>query len=225
LPILQAKLPKPVFLRFLTLLSICFFLCRTSCGDDCESYSLNGSIEVTLENPAERYAVGETIWLTADFSATQNTTYRNFTISENGGLFVSQLFVVWPDSSILTPGLDSFSLITELGLPLRRETTPDPAAALLQYGCPGGRCSFRQGFRAEKPGTYLLRVNGSAIDVESEAFEYCNQPTINHTTLLGGANLANHELALPLNYPLDLGYPLSPIDTSYQQNIFLITVE
>lgn len=214
-----------MILRLLFLWAMFMLLTGLSCPSDCEGSFISGKMEVVLENPAARYTTGETIWVSADFSAIQGEGFSELEISENGGLFVAQLFQIQEDAMQLQAGLDDFTLVNDVGIPVQQTMEGDSAAVILQYSCPARRCAFRQGFTPNTAGLYLLRVNGSAIDVVTNAFNVCAQPTIVSTTLAGGGNLLQEPLNLPLVYERDAATFLPPIDTSSQDNVFLIRVE
>lgn len=209
-----------IYLAFLTLFS------ATQCEDDCFDFFGGGELAVSLENPAAAtYALGDTLWITADFSADLGAANGGSVISEEGGLFVSQLFRIGADSSSVDAALSAFTPLVTEGTLVPEADNEDPAAAILRYTCPGGRCGFRQGFRLDSVGQYLLRVNGSSYDVLGDQLSRCDAPFFNSTNLDVISNLAG----IPLNYPLRYGDEASsfifPIDTSFQRNLLFFTVQ
>jgi hypothetical protein len=196
-----------------------------SCPEECEVFSGIGVLEVVLQNPAESYLRGDTLWLNADFPAIQGEGVNQISISENGGLVVTQLFRIGADSSSVLPGLDAFTPVEDEGFILANRPEDDPAATLLRYTCPGGNCRFRQGFVVDSAGVYLLQVTGSTIDQVAGAFDFCGAPTLAVTRLEGGNNLSGVNLNYPLSYRFNQDQLFfSGVDT-FQQNLFLIRAQ
>jgi len=215
--------------RYILVLFAAFlFFSGFQCQGDCDFFN-NGSaiLEVTLENPAENYSVGQTLWLSAAFSSTFVQENKTLTIGEGGGLVVSQLFRLQPDSSIITAGLSSFTPLTDQGTIFPNGPMDDPSATILHYSCGNGDCTFRQGFRIDSVGTYLLEVNGSSFEQTGGVLQFCGEPAFGSTLLTGGNNLNGVPLPFPLIYDeaRNSFFHSSVIDTFQQKNLFLIRVE
>ncbi len=209
----------------LALAVLCLFS-NFTCPEECEFFDFGTlPLEVTLENPAGTYAPGATIWINATFPATQTINGTAFTIGAGGGLVVSQLFHFDSTVSELTAALADFTPMEDVGMVVPNGPEDDPSAAITRFTCTGGTCAFRTGFRADSTGTYLLRVEGSALDLEEEAFRFCNDPSFGTTTLAGGNNLTATAGTFPLFYAESRSFFFDGIDPGTQQNIFLIRVE
>ncbi|MBC6994746.1 hypothetical protein QWY85_06845 [Neolewinella lacunae] len=198
--------------------------CNLTCPDECDFFPSGGQLTVQLENPADGYDLGETIWLSADFSTLQSVDGREYTITDNGGLVVTQLFRLAADSMTLLPARTAFRTQTTEGEIVDAEDGGDPAALYLRYTCSGGRCAFRQGVVPDSTGLYILQITGSAIDEVNSAFHICYPPALRNTTLEGGGNLAENGLAGPFNYPRAQG-GFFWSEPGAEQNSFLIRVE
>lgn len=215
--------------RFLTLIFLLCIFSGTSCPSECENFNRSNAILRTmLENPSSTYAVGETIWLNADFPATIMTDRgKDVTIGEGGGLVVNQLFRVNPDTNFMSAGLTAFTEVEDVGAVLERRSGEDPSASLIYFTCPGGTCTYRQGFRADSVGTYILRVSGSTIDRIAGGFDYCAEPGFGATQLENGS--AGEELTL--NFPLEYNarirsfQTLLPFIRENDGNYFYFTVQ
>lgn len=218
---------KNMYYKMLFFLALLSLLSATQCDEDCFDFFSGGKLEVDLESPVgPAYALGDTLWLAADFSANLSEVDGGTTISENGGLFVSRLFRIGADSSSVEAALDAFTPLATAGTLIPEEDNNDPAASILRYTCPAGRCGFRQGFRLNAGGQYLLQVSGSGYDVQTERLSNCSLNAFSETTLNAASNLEG----VALNYPLiytegNETFFEGRIDTSFQRNLLLFTVE
>jgi hypothetical protein len=183
-----------MYRQTLLLLAACLLFANFTCPEECESIFFSGSIgaalTVELSNSDITYAVGDEFELSANFSALlDGPRGLSYTISENGGLIITEVYRINPDTFLLEPALDAFTVEVETG-----EQLPNPAEDNLnavvrtQYRCPGRACSFRQSFRALSPGSYVLRVSGGPIDEIQADFNYCEAPKLLVTDLVGGGN-------------------------------------
>ncbi len=206
------------------LLGMALLFCNLTCPDECEFFPSGGELTVQLENPAEGYVLGETIWLSADFPTLQSVDGREYTISDNGGLVVTQLFRLAADSVTLLPARTAFSVQTTEGEFIDAVDGGDPAALYLRYTCSGGRCAFRHGVVPDSTGLYILQITGSAIDEVSSPFQLCYPPALTNTTLEGGGNLAENGLTGPFNYARTRE-AFFWFDLGAEQNSFLIRVQ
>lgn len=212
----------------LSALAFFFLFSNFTCEGECDFFEFDTiPLDVQLENPATTYRQGDVLWLNASFPASQPFQEGTFTIGEGGGLIVTQLFNFDGTSTELTAGLGNFTVQQDIGIPIENGTGDDPSASITRFVCPNGTCSYRTGFRLDSVGTYLLRVNGSAIDEVNEAFRYCNDPTFGTTTLVGGNNLAGETADSFLQYGNDQSTfgRFSSISPDQDQNLFLIRVE
>lgn len=211
-------------LIYLTCLSLCSF---SSCEDDCFDVFGGGRLVVNLENtPALSYRQGDTLWLSTDFSADLGSNGQNITLSETGGLFVTRMLRMASDSLRALPALTAFTPVATRGSFVSEDASRDPAATILRYRCPDGRCGFRQGFRLDSAGQYLLEVNGSAFDRVGESFGRCNLDGFFETSLDAPSNLTTGALPLPLFYT-SANDPIRElfIDTTFRSNLLYFNVE
>lgn len=215
--------------RNLLFLGGAFFLFSNfSCPDQCDEEfgSPRGQITAQIENPqSEAYAVGESIWLSASFSAEQRLENDLFTISENGGFVSTEVFQVLEDSLFFNAALGEFAFAASEGIILPLSANGNPAAVTLQYACSGGNCSFRQRFEARSPGTYVLRVLGGAVDEVSAPFRYCVPPAMEVTSLGGGGNIPSGGEDRLIQTELVSSFFWEPISTQNQANVYYFTVE
>jgi hypothetical protein len=208
----------------LTFLALFSLFSATDCGEDCFPFPDGGELEVSLENQAAAtYARGDTLWVTADFSAQLND--GGVSISEGGGLFVSQMFRIGADSSSVVAALSAFTPVVSRGALVPAAENNDPAAAILRYTCPAGRCGFRQGFRLDSVGQFLLRVNGSGYDATEDRLSPCASSAFGSTVLDAPSNLSGVPFNFPLRYPRDQFSFVSDIDTFFQRNLLFFAVE
>ncbi|MEM9930260.1 MAG: hypothetical protein AAF840_10605 [Bacteroidota bacterium] len=205
------------------------FICSIlGCPEDCDFVETETiPLEVSLENPASSYAIGETIWLSTEFAASQPFRGGTFTIGEGGGLIVTQIFNYDETVTELTAGLPNFTPLEDTGDLIERQPGDDPAASLTRFTCIDGNCAYRTGFRAEETGTYLLRVVGSTIDETNEKFRLCNEATFGQTTLTGAGDITATISQASLNYdgPNASFGLFNNIFPQRDQNLFLIRVE
>lgn len=207
------------------LLAMLVVFSNASCPDLCEdSFFANVSLTATIENRATEYSTGETVWISADFPANQSDGFQDLTINENGGLVVLHVFELSSDSTTLLPPGDAVTFIEDQGQLLERNAGDDPAAVVLRFSCPNGRCGFRQGVRLDRSGIYLLVVNGSTFELEAQDSNLCSPPVFSFTELSGGNNLSEAGLNSSLNYPEARSFFIERISTS-QDNIFLLRAE
>jgi len=183
-----------MYRQFLFVATAFILFANFSCPEECEGLFFGGStgaeLTVALSNPTGIYQVDDEFELAASFSATlDGPRGLSYTISENGGLVVTELYRIRADTFLLEPAGDAF-----VGSIQEGELVPAPeedelgAVVRTRYRCPGGRCSFRQSFRALVPGSYVLRVLGGPIDEIQAGFNYCETPNLSATTLSGGGN-------------------------------------
>lgn len=211
-------------LCFLALLSL---FSATNCDEDCIGFLGGSLLEVELDSPVgPSYALGDTLWVKADFPANLSEMNGGVTISENGGLFVSRLFQIAADSSSVLSALTAFTPVVTQGTLIPEEDNNDPAASILRYTCPDGRCSFRQGFRLNTTGQYLLQVSGSGYDVVNERLSSCELDAFGQTNLNAESNLEGVSLMYPLDYPGgNQPFFTQFIDTFQQRNLLFFSVE
>ena len=182
--------------RALALLALYVLFNAFTC-EECDIFFADDDgpeLVVQREGPDAPLAIGDTLWVSADFPAQQSTDTRTYVISEGGGLILHRLFAVQPgtdtlrrpDSAAVTP-IDVSSDI------LQAPRTSSMFGTLTRFTCPAGVCGFRQGFRFNQPGTYLLQTEGSAIDDVSAEFDFCGNPSFSATRLEGGNQLSGVE--------------------------------
>ena len=182
--------------RALALLALYVLFNAFTC-EECEIFFADDDgpeLVVQREGTDSILAVGDTLWVSADFPARQSTDVRTYVISEGGGVILHRLFTVQPGTDTLRR-LDSATVthIDVIGDSLQ-ETGPFSAfGTLMRFTCPDGTCGFRQGFRFRQPGTYLLQTEGSAIDDVSADFDFCGNPSFSTTRLEGGNQLSGVE--------------------------------
>ncbi len=198
---------------------------NASCPSVCEdSFFINISLTATIENRAAEYAIGETVWLSADFPADQTDGFQDMTIDENGGLAVLHVFELSSDSTTLLPAGDAVTIIEDQGALIEQRNENDPAAVVLRFSCPNGRCGFRQGVHLNRSGTYLLVLNGSTFELAAGDSNLCAPPIFQSTDFSGGSNLSEADLNYPLNYPQARSFFIERIDMN-QENTFLLRAE
>lgn len=165
--------------------------------EDCDFFeTLPGlNLVVNREDDGATYAVGDTVWLSANFSAAVPNT--DLTIAEGGGLIVSRLFSFVPGNDTLFNARGDFSTQVTAGELQPTAVSTDESALVVRFFCSGGACAFRQGFIPEAPGNYLLEVRGGGVDVLSPTIDICNTPNFSTTLLNGPDNRAESELTLP----------------------------
>jgi len=196
-----------------------------SCPDTCEElFALNAMLPAEIENRSNNYTVGETIWLRADFAAERSTGANGATVGENGGLAVTHVFTLAGDSTTLLPAGDAITFVEDNGQLLERRAEDDPAAVILRFTCPDGRCGFRQGIRINQAGAYFLLVNGSTFELANGTNESCSPPTFRSTELGGASNLEDFDFNYPLIYPEARSFRAGEIDV-FNKNVFLINAE
>lgn len=183
-----------MYRQFLFAAALLVLFANFSCPEECEPLffgeSTGAELTVELSDPAGTYTVGEEFELSADFSALlDGPGGLSYTISENGGLIVTEVYRISPDNFMLEPALDAFSVGIGAGelLPAPEDDVID-ATVRTRYRCPDQTCAFRQSFRALVPGSYVLRVLGGPIDEIQAGFNYCEAPNLSATTLAGGGN-------------------------------------
>lgn len=216
-----------MFRNALFLFALLSLLSVTDCNDECDFlFAEQGTLEINLEAPASRlYPLGDTIWLVADFPAELDPQPGGTTLSEAGGLYVTRVFrVPATDSSRLVAALTAFTPTATTGDLLPNGPNDDPAATVLRYTCPGGRCGFRQGFRLDSVGSYLLEVIGSTYLINDGSDPVCGEPAFAVTELNAPSNLAGVPLMYPLRYERTASFR-SNIDTIFRRNLLYITVQ
>lgn len=223
-----------MYRQIIFLLAASLLFANFTCPEECESIFFSGSIgaalTVDLSNPDVTYSVGDEFELSASFSALlDGPRGLSYTISENGGLIITEVYRINPDTFLLEPALDAFTVEVEAG-----ELLPNPAednfnaVVRAQYRCPGQACSYRQSFRALSPGSYVLRVLGGPIDEIEAGFNYCEAPNLSATTLAGGGNPAPDSTISVLETPYTPGFwPFydSFISVEGAPNVYFFIVE
>jgi hypothetical protein len=198
----------------------------TSCETECDFFFPEiGRLEVDLENaPQPIRSVGDTLWFAADFPAEIDQERSGTTISEAGGLYVTRIFRIGEDRSRLLPALPAFTPLVTTGSLSPNGPGDDAASTVLRYTCPDGRCGFRQGFRLDSVGTYLVELIGSTYLTAGGEDAVCGDLLFGETVLTTPSNLAG----VPLNYPLRYEGPTFfsfNIDTSFANNLLYVNVE
>lgn len=199
-----------------------------SCPDQCDNeFGLaQATISATLESPRTTpYAIGEPITISANFDAEQTADGNLFVISENGGLVVTEVFRIGQDSASFVAAPGDFTFETTNGTVLNAGSSANPAATVLRFTCPAGRCSFQQTLRPDTTGTYVIRLEGANIDEVGAPFRYCIPPSLRFSELVGGGNLPEDELNLPLQTDLISSFFWNPIAGDNQANVYYFTVE
>lgn len=194
-----------------------------SCPGECEEIffgnNTGGELTVELTNPAEIYQVGDEFTLRADFSAIRPAPQgQRYTISENGGLIVTELYRIQDDTTVLEPAITAFEMSALIGTVIAPPVTDTLQAAIrMRYRCPEGNCSFAQSFRILEPGNYVLRITGGPIDEVSAPFNFCQTPNLSNTALLNGNNASLTETGRFLETPYRFGPQSSYV------NAFILT--
>ncbi len=199
-----------------------------SCPDQCDNEFglLQGEVSASVESPRTTpYAIGEPITITADFAARQAVGEDVFVISENGGVVVTEVFRIGEDSSSFVSATGDFTLEATNGELLAPTSSGNPAAVTLRYTCPEGRCSFQQTFQPTTTGTFVIRMAGSNIDEVGAPFRYCVPPTLRFSELVGGGNLPDEGVNLPLQTDFVSSFFWNPITEDNQTNVYYFTVE
>ncbi len=184
-----------MYRQILFFVSVCLLFTNFSCPEECESLFFGGNagatLAIELSDATEIHAVNDVLELNAQFSAIIDAPGgQTYQISENGGLIIAEVYRINPDTFLLEPALDAFTVEIQAG-----ELLPTPVEDNLngvvrtQYRCPDQSCSFRQSFRVLTPGSYVIRVSGGPIDEIQASFNYCESPNLSVTTLAGGGNL------------------------------------
>lgn len=218
-------MPAIMYVYRLLLLLACFSLYNLSGCEPCDIFFPAGSgppLTIERDSDALRYRVGETIWIGGSFPSLQTVEGKEYRITDGGGLIITQIFSFEESNDTVRAGRDEFTPIEDIGDVLPSTISIDPATVALRFTCTGGTCSFRQGFRAEEPGTYLFQPRGSTIDLIDSEFEVCSQPSFGPTTLESGTNSQGLNLTFPLIYQ-DSGF-VGRVDT-FQFPLFAVVVE
>lgn len=223
-----------MYRQALFFISVCLLFTNVSCPEECESLFFGGNsgatLTIELSDTTEIHVVNDVLELNAQFPAIIDApgglTYQ---ISENGGLIITEVYRINPDTFLLEPALDAFTVEVQAGelLPPPEEDTLN-AVVRTQYRCPDQSCSFRQSFRALTPGAYVIRVAGGSIDETQASFNYCETPNLSVTTLVGGGNSGPASTEIFFETPYGRGFwPFfnSWISVEGDPNTYFFTVE
>lgn len=223
-----------MYRQTLALIFTCLLFTNVSCPEECEGLFFGGSsgapLTVELSDTNGIYTVNDVFELNAQFSAIIETPGgQTYQISENGGLIITEVYQINPDTFLLEPALGAFVVEVEAGeILLTPEEDELNAVVRTQYRCFEQSCSFRQSFRALTPGAYVLRVSGGPIDEIQADFNYCEAPKLSITTLAGGGNPGPASTSDVFETPYgDTFWPFyNPfIAVAGQQNTYFFTVE
>jgi hypothetical protein len=223
-----------MYRQILFLVSVCLLFTNVSCPEECESLFFGGNsgatLTIELSDATEIHVVNDVLELNAQFSAIIDAPgERTYKISKNGGLIITEVYRINPDTFLLEPALDAFTVEVQAGelLPPPEEDTLN-AVVRTRYHCPDQSCSFRQSFRPLTPGAYVIRVAGGPIDEIQANFDYCEAPNLSVTTLVGGGNSGPASTGTYFETPYGRGFwPFydSLISVEGNPNTYFFTVE
>lgn len=149
------------------LLAIGILFFNFQCGEDDCFQDFQTPLAINLSPGQLNYAVGDTIWLRAEFDALRP---EGFTLSDIGGVVASYIFTLDPASDTLVGATTAFSGVARVGnIIANRAGIEEPFGIYLQFDCQGGICGFEKGLVAQTPGTYFIEVNGLGYDIIAPA--------------------------------------------------------
>ena len=157
-----------------------YVLCNSFTCEPCRYNRLpdgGPTLEIERELETAGYVVGDTVWLNAEFGTEQNADGVSYSITEAGGLVLSRLVSYTPNSDTVVSARDAFSVIAVGGEVTEEVDGSDGSLILTRVGCSDGLCTFRQGYRLERPGSYLIITEGSSLSIVDPDFDLCGLHT------------------------------------------------